>query len=349
MRLHWFALVLLVAAVGGGGPSARAAAKEKDLAPVVPNYDPPDQPFRMAPMPQSTRSIVVPLATNLHLAFDTALLRTHTVWSGKGLALLGPQYGLPKSPFISTNDGTVLWTMPPVFPWSVGKLPEKDELTCPKEAARFKISGSGTGVSIDYNLPGFGTVNETIGPATNLTHGVLRIVSVGRAKEDVWFLAHAERGHVEMVSKSPSIAIIDRDSDVLLVRLFENREVELQTIEKQVDYEVESVTETGTEKGNLKRRITGTEARVYVRVKPSTTGMAVFWLGTEVLPSKAAAFAELSAHPEKYKRPGPVNLGTPVWPIQTSNLVKLTSSPALRPSQVSNASFHSEEIGRAHV
>ena len=95
---------------------ARAqAAKEKSAkdksAPVRPHYDPPDQPFRMAPMPQSTRSIVVPLGTNLHLAFDTALLRTHTVWSGKGLALLGPQYGLPKSPFISTNDGTVLWTM----------------------------------------------------------------------------------------------------------------------------------------------------------------------------------------------------------------------------------------------
>ncbi|PAW88670.1 MAG: hypothetical protein B9S33_04280, partial [Pedosphaera sp. Tous-C6FEB] len=78
------------------------AAKAKS-APVIPRYDPPDQPFRMAPMPQSTRSIVVPLATNLHLAFDTALLRTHTVWSGRGLALLGPQYGLPKSPFISTN------------------------------------------------------------------------------------------------------------------------------------------------------------------------------------------------------------------------------------------------------
>ena len=28
---------------------------------VTPHYDPPDQPFRMAPMPQSTRSIVVPL------------------------------------------------------------------------------------------------------------------------------------------------------------------------------------------------------------------------------------------------------------------------------------------------
>ena len=78
-------------------------------------------------MPQSTRSIVVPLRTNLHLAFDTALLRTHTVWSGKGLALLGPQYGLPKSPFISTNDGTVLWTMPPVFPWADGTCAAKPE------------------------------------------------------------------------------------------------------------------------------------------------------------------------------------------------------------------------------
>ena len=116
------AAICLSALLPTGSQAQTAKAK---LAPVTPHYDAPDQPFRMAPMPQSTRSIVVPLATNLHLAFDTALLRTHTVWSGRGLALLGPQYGLPKSPFISTNDGTVLWTMPPVFPWAVGKMPLK--------------------------------------------------------------------------------------------------------------------------------------------------------------------------------------------------------------------------------
>ena len=51
-----------------------------------------DQPFRRAPMAESPRSIVIPLATNLHLAFDARLLRTHTLWSGPGLNLRGPPY-----------------------------------------------------------------------------------------------------------------------------------------------------------------------------------------------------------------------------------------------------------------
>ena len=143
MRCPFVCLLLTVAVVSlplldeARAQSAKEKSAKEKSAPVTPHYDPPDQPFRMAPMPQSTRSIVVPLATNLHLAFDTALLRTHTVWSGRGLALLGPQYGLPKSPFISTNDGTVLWTMPPVFPWAVGKLPEEPARELPKDAHLF--------------------------------------------------------------------------------------------------------------------------------------------------------------------------------------------------------------------
>ena len=42
--------------------------------------DPADQPFRRAPMSVAARSVVIPLATNIHLAFDTETLRTHTAW-----------------------------------------------------------------------------------------------------------------------------------------------------------------------------------------------------------------------------------------------------------------------------
>ena len=286
---------------------ARAqAAKEKSAkdksAPVLPHYDPPDQPFRMAPMPQSTRSIVVPLATNLHLAFDTALLRTHTVWSGKGLALLGPQYGLPKSPFISTNDGTVLWTMPPVFPWAVGKLPEQDEFKPPSNWSFAGLEVRRGEVSMQMRVlhpvvpPEFGggSVSESFSWSPESTTGVIRSFSIGsRIGKELWFLAHAETGHAEVVSETAHAALIQRSNDVLVVsvpwRQNDTALLKLVAVDKLVDYEVETVTEGGAEKGHPKRRVVGTQGRVYVQSTSRSDGSHGFTLQTEVFPNRAEA------------------------------------------------------------
>src|SRR5204863_4410386 len=99
----WMAVALLASDLPG-----RAATPTR--------RDPPDQPFRRAPMAESSRSIVIPLATNLHLAFDAQLLRTHVVWAGAGLNLRGPPYTGEKSPFLCDFSGAVLWNNPPVFP-----------------------------------------------------------------------------------------------------------------------------------------------------------------------------------------------------------------------------------------
>ena len=61
--------------------TATAAAKKPELPPY---NDPADQLIRMAPMTKSSRSVVVNLSPELHLAFDTQQLRTHTVWKGGG-------------------------------------------------------------------------------------------------------------------------------------------------------------------------------------------------------------------------------------------------------------------------
>jgi hypothetical protein len=111
---------------------------------VTPRFDPSDQPFRVAPMPAASRSIAVPLSTNLHLAFDTELLRTHTAWNGRGLALFGPQYSRTKTPFICQPEGVVQWGMPPVCPWSLGQIPT-NELPV-NAAARFKAISTKSGV-----------------------------------------------------------------------------------------------------------------------------------------------------------------------------------------------------------
>src|SRR5688572_7564156 len=103
----WVLLVVVVAADNfvRGADSLKIGAQPGSLTtkvskPPLPKRDPPDQPFRRAPMAESPRSIAIPLGTNLHLAFDTQLLRTHTAWSGPSLNLFGPPYHGGKEPFI---------------------------------------------------------------------------------------------------------------------------------------------------------------------------------------------------------------------------------------------------------
>jgi len=116
-----------------------AQFRQSHLAAAVanPKRDPIEQPFRRAPMAETSRSIVIPLATNLHLAFDAHLLRTHTVWTGAGLNLLGPPYTGQKSPFLCNFNGETLWGNPPVFPWRIGRRAQQDQFERP-ESARFE-------------------------------------------------------------------------------------------------------------------------------------------------------------------------------------------------------------------
>ena len=86
-------------------------------APAPAFHDPADLPFRRAPMAQSGRSIVVPLATNLHLAFDAQLLRTHTVWRGESLNLYGLPYTGTSTRFVCDFTGPRLWGGLQRSPW----------------------------------------------------------------------------------------------------------------------------------------------------------------------------------------------------------------------------------------
>ena len=96
-----------------------AQAPPKSAAPaVLAAHDSADIPFRRAPMAQSSRSIVVPLATNLHLAFDAQLLRTHTLWQGDSLNLFGPPYTGTATRFVCDFTGPRLWGSLARNPWT---------------------------------------------------------------------------------------------------------------------------------------------------------------------------------------------------------------------------------------
>lgn len=88
---------------------------------VMPAHDPSDIPFRRAPMGLGSRSIVVSLATNLHLAFDAKLLRTHTVWEGPPLNLYGPPFNGTATRFICDFTGRLLWGNLPIEPWKFAR------------------------------------------------------------------------------------------------------------------------------------------------------------------------------------------------------------------------------------
>ncbi len=97
--------------------SSFAQAPGPKPAAVPAAHDPADLPFRRAPMAQSGRSIAVPLATNLHLAFDAQLLRTHTVWRGDSLNLYGPPYNGTSTRFVCDFTGPRLWGNLQRSPW----------------------------------------------------------------------------------------------------------------------------------------------------------------------------------------------------------------------------------------
>ena len=170
--------------------TATAAAKKPELPPY---NDPVDQLIRMAPMTKSSRSVVVNLSPELHLAFDTQQLRTHTVWKGGGLNLFGPCYHGAKRPFICQPNGERLWGNPPVPMWS-----KRSEGKTPAQTAQNGLEPQYKGFS---TRRGRVTFLYQLNQATDVQHSVyalngatVRSLRLNSAKGGLTFLAHAEAG-----------------------------------------------------------------------------------------------------------------------------------------------------------
>lgn len=342
MRRPLVCLLLTLAVLSLAAPeAARAQAAKAKAAPVIPHYDPPDQPFRMAPMPQSTRSIVVPLATNLHLAFDTALLRTHTVWSGRGLALLGPQYGLPKSPFISTNDGTVLWSMPPVFPWSAGKDPGADKGALAKSASFKGISTKGGEVNFIYELTvdgGLVRIHESFRLANSEPKTMIeRRLVVSPCRQDLWLLLHAEPAQTLPVLSGKNATILREDS-VVSVSLYDTVLSELVVKHEEVEFKAGLVTETSAEKGIQFQQVRERQGRIWLRVKGHLSEASIQF-NTDVRKRER----EINSSTFRNPRVARMSFLTNNEPDPTAKpVVRATTSEIFRPSSASTSAFRSE-------
>ena len=236
--------------------NAQAAKKKKPV--VKPRFDDTSIPFRMAPMPAASRSITVPLAPNLHLSFDTVNCRTHTVWSGQGLHLLGPQYSLSKRPFISTNGAPVLWTMPPWSPWSdENPVGEATSISVKYQGVESKDDH----VTFIYQL--LAGANDTVQVREtpfalneNGTAAVGRQIEVGPSSVDLWFAAHSGFDEAERIKNhvriGPLRVIAPRHS--------------IAIVSKDIKYQEEVYSETGAEKGNHSVERNGKMSTAWIKV-----------------------------------------------------------------------------------
>lgn len=262
----------------------------------VPKRDPADQPFRRAPMASSSRSIVVSVATNLHVAFDAQLLRMHTAWNGPSLNLLGPPYSGKKLPFICTFDGTTLWTTPPFYPWSFGGAPpESDSTNFPGDAGFRGISVKNGTTTLIYDVAG-GDGKSVRVKETPIRHTAGRDLTIARrfeiapSEKTLWLLVHAEMGKFVRAPDSPTVSI-QRDGNILSATVSGSAGLQWKSVERDVDYEVERITEEGTVKGNPRDKIQGHQSRAYLKIPPHKSEI-VFQIASMVGDKPSAVSAE---------------------------------------------------------
>src|ERR1044071_7557720 len=261
-----FAILLLPALMAmlswTSGPILGASAVKRD---------PPGQPVRRAPRGDSSRSVVIPLTTNLHLAFDAQLCRTHTVWAGPGLNLHGPPYTGEKSPFLCDMGGTVLWTQPPVFPWSVESQPD---LTERPAGARFRgiSTKGGGGVTLMYQFaladgePVRVLESATVQKTSRWT-AVVRRFEIGPCGRETRYLAQSEPGTLRSEKIGTVGVAFERPGDVLLVVARPGRQaLSWELFNGTVDYERRFLAENKLDSEIRRQRVTSSETRCYLRI-----------------------------------------------------------------------------------
>ena len=154
--------------------------------------DPSDRPFRYAPMTEGSRSLHLPLSKDLHAAFDTTLLRLHTVWKGAGLELHGPPFTGKKTPFLSRIRGEILFKNHALPSWTGGPRPSLASGLA-GEYLGHDLGGSGVTLRYQIQAPG-GWVKVTEQFSSLMIasqEAVIRRVVLAPSKDPVWLRIHA--------------------------------------------------------------------------------------------------------------------------------------------------------------
>ncbi len=256
-------------------------------------HDPVDQPFRRAPMSLAARSVVIPVATNIHLAFDPETLRTHTAWRGASLNLHGAPYDGVAGRFLADITGDTLFTNPPLFPWAGGK-PARNILTDFPSKPRFLgISTRGGVTTLMYELPldADESVRVHESPSVQMVDGVpvvVRRFELSASYLDLEFTAHMEAGRMTSIGQNPAAMGILREKDLLLTAFRGRPLLGWKPATSQADYVFETHREKDGQSELISRHVTGDETHAVVHI-PAHRGEISFEVLSVVCADKAEA------------------------------------------------------------
>lgn len=286
---------------------AMAAAPKKPAA--QPGRDPSDIAFRRAPMAVAPRSVHIPLSTNLHIAFDTELLRTHVAWEGKSLHLWGTPYHESKDRFYCDYEGRTLWTNAPVFPWTY-RRPDKDAKryfdTEPKR--RFLgISVAGGATSLNYSFELQSKQVVMIKESPRIREGfppntIERRLEIGPCEQSTTFIAHAGSGRLLPPPKGMAIGLMEIEGNVVLIAARGTSNLKLETETVNVTYDSVVWAENKNDSALHHVPFVGREARCNIRIPRSDKPVAIEILSITAS-SAEEAVARLNAIPKSQIEP----------------------------------------------
>lgn len=255
--------------------------------------DPADQPFRRAPMSVAARSVVIPLATNIHLAFDTETLRTHTAWRGPSLNLHGAPYDGAAGRFLADFTGNFLFTNPPLFPWAGGKFAKNILTDFPSKPRFLGLSTRGGVTTLMYELPldAEETVRVHESPSVQWVDGVpvvVRRFELSASYMDLEFTAHMEAGRMTTIGQNSAAMGILRAKDLLLTAFRGRPLLGWKPATAQADYLIELHREKNGESEVIPRYVTGDETHAVVHI-PAHRGEISFEVLSVACADKAEA------------------------------------------------------------
>ena len=255
--------------------------------------DPADQPFRRAPMSVAARSVVIPLATNIHLAFDTETLRTHTAWCGPSLNLHGAPYDGAAGRFLADFTGNFLFINPPLFPWAGGKFAKNILTDFPSKPRFLGLSTRGGVTTLMYELPldAEETVRVHESPSVQWVDGVpvvVRRFELSASYMDLEFTAHMEAGRMTTIGQNSAAMGILREKDLLLTAFRGRPLLGWKPATAQADYLIELHREKNGESEVIPRYVTGDETHAVVHI-PAHRGEISFEVLSVACADKAEA------------------------------------------------------------
>ncbi|HEY1171285.1 MAG TPA: hypothetical protein VGH19_07965 [Verrucomicrobiae bacterium] len=309
----------------------KGESKGKTKNIYAPRHDPADMPFRNAPMSKAVRSVVVPLSTNMHVAFDTELLRTHVAWEGETLNLWGAVYHGAKDRFYCDYNGKTLWEEPPVFPWLIRELMANRgyEDVVPK-SRYLGLSTKAGGTTLMYELitgeKEVIRVHETpmhrpvIGPGT-----VERRLEISPTKRSLSFAAHVSKHPLITNGVPAGMFVFDRGTNVLLVTARSSANLKLETRTEPSAYPMYVWRENKNDSVRDMVPGSGEETRIYVRIPVHRQSIAVEVLSL-VADNLADALARLEAIPKTELQLPAMSLPDSKEPALMSSAVKVVPS-----------------------